>query len=621
MSLGMLDAMKRRFGWLTIPFIYGDINITDKDTDTDPSQDSDQECSRSNSVYNGTVASFNFFFLMTCSLFAVGMMPVMESKLNKNVILENVPVEIILIIFMIAGVSVKLLFVIFRDRVSMKQGSKLFNGVDRIMYVIGLVIFYLSGCISDIFHVTAKVTCDQIWRSCDDKIFKAYAIDVMFYLTKIIYLGGSVLFTLVFYSSRFVNTCLVRYGLMFLLSTHLAIWFDLFVHQSQHLLRTKEEEMHLTNLTNYCNVSEFLSNVTLQWKCTNHATPAFKLLRNKIVRICYPFAFQGFILITERFLHWIPGSHSEDTSVVRMSLKKRNRNGGAHSLNVNLVTDVRGNVVVNNDDADSDSESGNEATIPEETERPDDEVADNRRVHLVYWALVIVVTIIINVPILLSRVVTSNETFSPEHIPAIIHDKYVGYTIVFCLFLMICGITAGYGSAASFRIIQSKPFTKLNYLVVLSLIGNFGLSVCFLTLLHTSPHEAVSKFKVTVVELVIIFECYYQLPFCLFAIRVVVHRAAGSLHRRAMLFKAVLIHLAVSNAMLWVANIFVVVFRSDWSVLLPIEKPKWRFVVRLLLSMNLFYRFGCLLLLAKALRKTFSAVRIKRHNNFVDMPQ
>ena len=169
---------------------------------------------------------------------------VMESKLNKNVILENVSVEIVLNIFMIVGLIVKLMFVIFRNKVALIQGSKLFSGsgVDKIMYVVGLVIFYLSGCLSDIFHVIAKVTCDQIWRSCGDKIFEAYVIDVMFYLTKIVYLGGSVIFTLIFYSSRFVNTCLVRYGLMFLISTHLVIWFDLFLHQSQHLLRTKEEE-------------------------------------------------------------------------------------------------------------------------------------------------------------------------------------------------------------------------------------------------------------------------------------------------------------------------------------------------------------------------------------------
>ena len=267
MSLGLYETTRRRFGWLAIPFVYGDTNVTDEveDNDADPSPDSEQARQRSKPMYTGAVASINFFFLVTSSLFVVSMTPVMKSKQNKNVILENVSVQIVLIISMIVGVFVKLLFVIFRDRVAVRQSSKLFNGVYKIIYAMGLIIFYIIGCIFDIFHVIAKVTCDQIWRSCDHAIYKAYVVDVMFYLTKIIYFGGSVLFTLVFYRSKFLSKCLVRYGLMFLLSTYLTIWFDLFLRQSRHIMRTEQEKTQSRNLTVFClnNISNTVSNLTL----------------------------------------------------------------------------------------------------------------------------------------------------------------------------------------------------------------------------------------------------------------------------------------------------------------------------------------------------------------------
>ena len=196
MAFRLWDAIERKFGWLAIPFVYGDVTddaqgsncekwtggsatqqelkswgvggVTmewtgelgglnppnppvnsnpDDAVRIDNSAGSHRQCRRSKLVYTGVVASANFFFLMTCSLFAVCMTPVMVSKQNKNVILENVFNHIILIVIMIVGSIVKLLFVIFRDRVAVIHGSRLFRGVDRIVYLIGLITFYLSGCI------------------------------------------------------------------------------------------------------------------------------------------------------------------------------------------------------------------------------------------------------------------------------------------------------------------------------------------------------------------------------------------------------------------------------------------------------------------------------------------
>ena len=307
MSLRCWDAMKHKFGWLAIPFVYGDIDVADEVIDTDNGADSNQECRRSRPVYNGTITSINSFFLVTSSLFAICMMPVIESKLNKNGILKNVSIHIILIAIMIAGFIVKLLFLIIKVRIAKIQCSKWFKGVDRIVYVIGLMTLYISGCLLDIFHVIAIVTCDRVWRSYEDNVYEDYIIDVMYYLTKIVYLGLSVLFTLVFYSSKFMNTCLVRYGLMFLLSTYFAIWFEMFVYQSRQLMRIEKATAQSRNLTTYCltnysnNISEASSNTTIRWQCITHTSPTYKMIEDYVAPICYPIAFQIFILIIERF--------------------------------------------------------------------------------------------------------------------------------------------------------------------------------------------------------------------------------------------------------------------------------------------------------------------------------
>ena len=612
--------MRRRFGWLAIPFVYGDINdevLTDNDTYVE----SWQGGRRSQPVYNGAVASINFFFLMTTFLFAICLAPVLGSKQNTNVY-----VEIILIIFMITGVIVKLLFVTFRHRNAVFHGPKLFKGVDRIVYAIGLIIFYLSGCFSDLFHVIAKVTCDQVWRSCDHEIYKAYAIDVMFYLTKIIYLGGSVLFTLVFYSSKFLKSCLVRYGLMFLLSTYLTIWFDLFVHQSHHLMETKQERRQSRNLTTYycftinsSSVPEVPSNVSLQWQCITRATSFDKMLKHYVTPICFRIACQAFILIIERFLHWLPGSG--DDSHVTSSSWVKNVHEITQPMIINQVTGVLDDVA--GDDEEDNSENGNESSILEETGDYGTDLSANRRSIHVLMVMVSVATITINVPALLVLMVPLINDKSSSSSYSLAVDNYYNIeqiSTIFCLFVMIIVVSIGYRVASSFRILRSKPFTMLDYLIVISLFGNSGrtmLSLFYFLTISGSPSRAID----ILCRVTIIFQSYYQLPFCFFAIRVIARGENDSRFRiRSMLFKAVLIHLAVCNAMLWFINILNGVKYDLFHLTLgPNERNAWQFVDRFLQPMTLFYRFGCFLLVAKALRKAFSETRITTNSDIVDM--
>ena len=331
---------------------------------------------------------------------------------------------------------------------------------------------------------------------------------------------------------------------------------------------------------------------------------------NYVVPICYPVAFQTFILIFERFLHWFPGGRSGDDKAATSDLKERHRNKSVHSMT---------------GDTEDSEINGNEPTMPEDTQHQSIEATAERRSRPVLWVVTILVSICINLPILVSGLSIGKYSVSSVYVPVI--DEYIEYYLIVCLLLMICVVSAGYSVASSFRILRSKSFTILEYLIVMSLIGNVGRIVfIFITYLNASLENASETESTTIgilAGVIIILECYYQLPFCFVAIRVVVFAADGNhQHRRVMLFKSILIYLAVCNAMLWVANILQLAYRSDWFDLAkPHETIAWRLTGIFLRPFILFYRFGCFLLIAKALGKSCSEAQISNNINAVDMPK
>ena len=199
------------------------------------------------------------------------------------------------------------------------------------------------------------------------------------------------------------------------------------------------------------------------------------------------------------------------------------------------------------------------------------------------------------------------------------------HIIICCMFVMICAITAGYSVASSFRILRSKPFTVLDYLIAVSLIGRFGRFLLFFLIhLHTTSNVGNSFKAMYILHAVLItLECFYQLPFCLFAVRVVIIGLDVNHGRRALVFKAVLIHLAVCNVMMWIAGILEWVCKS-YSLYFAIKNQQNAFLDRFLQPLSLFYRFGCFLLITKALRKAFNSRRmsaITKDSDVVDMPK
>ena len=626
MSFRLWDAIERKFGWLAIPFVYGD--VTDDAVCINNGADFHREYRRSKSVYTGVVASTNFFFLMTCSLFAVCMTPVMESNMKKNVILEDVFSHVILIVIMIAGSIVKLLLVIFRDKVAVIHGPRLFKGVDRIVYLIGLVTFYLSGCISDLYQVIAKVTCDQVWRSCGPAIYDAYVTDVIFYLTKMVYLGGSILFALVFYRSKFLNACLVKYGLVFLLSTYLAIWFDMVVYQSRHFLGTEQATALLRNLTTYCSSnysstgSEASFNTTLRWQCITHTTPTYKMLEEYVGRVCYPIAFQVYILIIEGFWRCFPVTHNKVSNVVTSTLEEMNGDESAHTMS--QTTRVSEGISMNclGCDSNDESRSGNKSAMPEETTIQGNDVRVTGRFLPVLWAVILLATILINVPGILFKLSIGNCLITT--LPSIT-DKIWKIDIVFNS-VTICAVSTGYAVASSFRILRSKPFTVLEYLIVTSMLGRIGrFLLLFLIHFYDNRYQNLSTEIYCSHAVVYIFQCYYELPFYFLAVRVVAQRTDGSSPWRAVLFKTVLIYLAVCNVMLWFVFLTgSICFNDAFDVAMQNNTNAWRYVDIFLQPFSFFYRFGCFLLTARALRMAFSntpTARITKPSDVVDMPK
>ena len=451
----------------------------------------------------------------------------------------------------------------------------------------------------------------------------------MFYLTKIVYLGGSILFALVFYRSKFLNTCLVRYGLVFLLSTYFAIWFDMVVYQSRHLLGIDQTTALSRNLTTHCwsnhsnNFPETSFNLTLRWQCITHTTPTYKMLEYYVVPICYPIAFQVFILIIERFLRCFLFQHNKVSIVVMSNSEEMSRNETAHTKS--QTTGANGGINMNSQGCNSNDESrsGNISTMPENTEIKGIDVRVNGRFLPVLWAVILLATILINVPGILYKL--SLGSCSITTCPFFTDNIWNIDTVFY--FVTICAVSTGYKVASSFRILRSKPFTVLDYLIVTSMLARIGrFLLLFLIQFYTGSYRSeVSTEWYLLHAVVYIFQCYYELPFYFLAVRVVNPGADGSSHWRAVLFKTVLIHLAVGNVMLWLVFLNGSICYGDpFDVATQDKANAGRYVDIFLQPFSLFHRFGCFLLIAKALRMAFSnmpTARITKLSDVVDMPK
>ena len=116
------------------------------------------------------------------------------------------------------------------------------------------------------------------------------------------------------------------------------------------------------------------------------------------------------------------------------------------------------------------------------------QVVENGRSHTgaLVVIVVVLVSILISIPTIISRISLPISDQSSV-------DKFIGYAIIFCLLAMTCAIAIGYRVSAPFRILRSKPFTVLDYLIVLSLIGNFGRTIFIFC--HSPTYESWYRFE------------------------------------------------------------------------------------------------------------------------------
>ncbi|ESN90352.1 hypothetical protein HELRODRAFT_189841 [Helobdella robusta] len=195
----------------------------------------------------------------------------------------------------------------------------------------------------------------------------------------------------------------------------------------------------------------------------------------------------------------------------------------------------------------------------------------------------------------------------------VINRLFLYYTIPFYGSIII-SVIYGFTVAKDFPLRRSNiinTFQGLDYLLFISASGPFAYNVFSLVAAYNKPSILVlygmNAIGSVVVQVVNILQVYIQIPFCFFAGRVSAVHPNGKKRPKSMHFQAVLVHVSVSNATLWLVNSFATTYNNG-SVYYDSEffgKDLWNIINSFILPITLFFRFNSFLVVLKALRIAF----------------
>lgn len=207
----------------------------------------------------------------------------------------------------------------------------------------------------------------------------------------------------------------------------------------------------------------------------------------------------------------------------------------------------------------------------------------------------------------------SRGSLNPGHVK----NVFLYYsTVYYCLVLLVNIL--GFVVARDFPLRRSRSiFQGLDYLLLISACGPFAFNLLSLVVIIFQPDVLQTHNLELGPSLLLQFsnllEVYVQIPFCFFSGRVMALNSNGTRRPRAKYFQAVIIYLAVSNAILWIVNSFATTYNGKNVYYASyFFKEVWEIINSCVLPLTLFFRFNSSLLLLKALRKAFSKPQMRR---------
>lgn len=567
--------------------------------------------------FNALVSSIQMFLALVSASFAITVSVYFAWSFDGTVNL------FFLIAYMCTGLGVMVVLKVYSDSLltsGEKTGDEDDNNSSRDRLVlIGMTIFYVTGCLLDLCHVISSVNCDSVWKSCDDRyIYVSYVSELAFRVLRIVYLGAQTLFCFAFSKSTFVDRPATRYGLMFLQAVNLSLWFNSLVNESSHLFlhRPHQSRFYERCLGNASNVTK----ATLG--CVYHNNTLFQVTDVQIGGIFMPFTIEFTLLVGQyliyQYFHCIPRHTTAGTTHLEDADARKIVHGevSAHELSDDIIAEK--------DEKEEEEEEGEEEEEVEEEEeagivslyanesRGLMERSSNSGQSLLISGVCVFVILSVNVAMCLLALFFRFNVLTNDPLG---RKVMLGYILAFWT-IMLLSIMIGYLLSGTFPYCCDLPYNGLDYILLLTSVGPLTFDV--LTMIAAaemlkrsaeipSSLEMFSPVQMLVVELINVLEVYFQATFCSFARRVVVSDEDGC--HRAIFFRCVILFLAVSNGTLWFLGSCGAYENYQQIQMTYFGRNNWLMINNLVTPLSLFFRFNSCLMLAKIY------LRMHVHNN------
>lgn len=587
-----MNKLLRTLAWCQIPFTYGSPIENDADRKSHRFQSDVVKFVR----FNGMMSSIQMFIALITVSFAITLSVYLSVKFDGTVNL------LVLIVYMILGLVAMFVFNVHRDRVlipTVEEREKRDN-----LTLIGITIFYVLGCLLDMFNTITSISCDGVWRICNDSyIYVSYVTEIIFHILRIAYLGGETMFCISFNRSTFSDKPSTRYGLMFLQAANISLWFDALVHESGHMFTTQPR---MSRFSRHCLADN--KNVSVEViDCVYHNNTLYHMAKTYISPTFLPFTIEFTLLAGECLCHWffhcasIVVLTNGDTSVTRVYIDSGIAEDDVDSIREEQKPHESLPASTVSGDFDSSEEDS------EETRPLLQNTGQSSRTSMFKSNLVLVIIIVLNV--LLGVLAILPKVPGLEGVP---HYQNLFSCYLFGFWLcMTASMAVGYQVSRGFRYDRKATFGGLDYLLLLSSVGPLAFDTFTLIALFGQPQQhhhlnatlpslsnSASTGVTLSLELCNAVDTYFQVAFSLFAGRIILS-STNTMSSKAAIFKCVILFLAVANGSLWLVSTFNVFETGQDLQVDYFGVNGWAIINNVVTPLSLFFRFNSCILFTR----------------------
>lgn len=587
-----MEYLNRMFSWCRVPLTYGKAigrHATDEGPEFYGTREMETLETVRNISYNGTISSIQMFIVIV----AVSTATILSVRITER--FDATVNLFVLITLMLVGLIVMYTISLYKKNFVASRTSS--DPEDDYLPMIGIAIFCTLGCILDVFHIVATVSCDEVWRICKDRhIHVLYVTSVLFNVLKIVYLGGETVFCLTFNRCTFSDRPSTRYGLMLLQAANFSLWFEALVYESSNML---ENWPRISLFSQKC-LDDSVNVSVHVLQCLFHNNTFYDAAEHNVCPVTLPFSIEFTLLVGETTCHWFfhcatserPQRQRDEATAEMTGVSEEEHEDKIE----NLATD-------NRDLSETSTELISFHIIEEDH-------LERRRSHSTIGTtsqkMFVVVTFMLNgILVALAVLQRVQEQWA-------LQNAFVCYMVAFWV-LTTLNVAIGFQISRDFKYKSDMHFNGFEYLLLVSSFGPL-VFVTFTVLafveLRLSPNEMhviypegdrpYAPFQI-MLQLCNALEVYFQTTFVLFAERIVLDSRERS--HRQILFKNIILFLAIANGSMWLICTSDAFQAKEWLLQEKYFEGKESAINTVVMSFSLFFRFNSCLLFTKVFVK------------------